>query len=836
MAHLNQRKSSREFPIYFVLKSIGIIILLIISLLPSLAVSKVIESDTTWSGEVSVDENILVPKGVTLTISPDTVIRVTPSEGTKTDPEFISFLTEITVRGTLMVNGREHAPVTFLTNDMERSGWAGIIVDGGKTVMRSTIIRDAETGVDVIAGSVYLKDSQLIKNRYGLIVQGPDADVRVKNTEITGNDYGLFLLNGAKIETNEMVVKGNRKKDTHSLAVKDYQPTLKKYEARETGESKIYGDEVYLGTVVWQGRIVVNGTVRVSLTGRLIILPGTVVEFRKKDTNNDGIGENGLFIQGGLIAKGTKEAPIVFRSAEKQKGKSDWDSINILNSDRAQNLIEYCQIENAYRGMHFHFANVAVKNSVLTNNSRGMQFQESIVEVSGTHLYGNNSALWARDSEILFYDNLIYDNYSGINFFRNTLAFKDNSIMKNKRGGLRVREGIPVIERNVIDGNRYGLMVVDAVYGTFSRNVISGNLETGISLRGPVNIEVSGNVVQGNGLYGISIQDSSAVIKGNLISDNGERGIGILSFHGTITGNNIVGNGLYNLGIDGDTDVSAPMNWWGAGDVRSTIFDKENDPSKGRAEYLPIMTGPAILTWPVKSIATDTKWQTSVLLEETTVVEPGIDLAIIPGTSVLFAKDAGLIIRGRIFAKGENDARITFASLKGERAGEWDEIRLEYADGSVFSNCIIRNATWALHVHFTDLEVERCSFENNFGGMRFRSGPIHVSHSSFRGNEIGMRTTRGIALISESVITDNRIGVFVREKGSGLVLRKNNIFANSDYNVRVGDFNDEDLDAKDNWWGDVVLPDKIFDARTEPGIGFVNYEPYARSQFLLNTP
>ena len=407
---------------------------------------------------------------------------------------------------------------------------------------------------------------------------------------------------------------------------------LKEYKASEKEQSRIYGDEVLLGSIVWQGRIEVNGIIRVPENSRLTIMPGTVVEFRKKDISGDGIGENGLLIQGNFIAKGTKEQPIFFRSAEKQKGMTDWDSINILNSDKAQNLIEYCQIENAYRGLHFHFSNVAVTESVLSNNERGIQFQESIVEIRGTHFYRNKSVLWARDSEIIFSDNVIAHNYSGINLFRNTLALKDNLIMNNEREGLRVREGIPVVERNLLDGNRYGLMIVDTVYGTFSSNVISHNLESGVALKGADNIDFSGNVVQGNGLNGIIIQDSSASIRGNLISDNGERGIGILSFHGIITANNILRNGLYNLGIDGTTDVSAQNNWWGDGDVRATIYDKENDPEKGKAEYVPFLKKPVILTWPLRNIYTDTTWYGDIGIDKTINVIPGIHLAIMPYT------------------------------------------------------------------------------------------------------------------------------------------------------------------------------------------------------------
>ena len=91
-----------------------------------------------------------------------------------------------------------------------------------------------------------------------------------------------------------------------------------------------------------------NGIVRVPTEGRLIILPGTLVEFRKKDTYGDGIGENGLLVQGHFIAKGTPQQPIIFRSAETTRRMGDWDAINILGSDRGQSIMEFCQFEDGY--------------------------------------------------------------------------------------------------------------------------------------------------------------------------------------------------------------------------------------------------------------------------------------------------------------------------------------------------------------------------------------------------------------------------------------------------------------------------------------------------------
>ncbi len=186
-------------------------------LLPSMSAAKVITSDTVWSGEVSVDEDILIPEGVTVTVSPGTTVRITPSESTKTDPEHMSPLTEITVRGALVVDGTPVTPVTFLVKGGNKSSWAGIIVDGGRVNLRSGIIRDAETGIYAIKGTVSISGSLLTKNHYGLTVQGRDAAVRLDDTSVSENDYGIILLRGATIQGNNYVIRNNEKKDRFSF-------------------------------------------------------------------------------------------------------------------------------------------------------------------------------------------------------------------------------------------------------------------------------------------------------------------------------------------------------------------------------------------------------------------------------------------------------------------------------------------------------------------------------------------------------------------------------------------------------------------------------------------
>ncbi len=812
------------------------VIILFVLLLPLSANATVLQATTTWSGNISLSEDLLIPEGVTLTITPGTVVRVTPAESTKTDPEFLSPLPEIIVRGTLRANGTAEQPVVFSSSAGKASSWAGIIVDGGEVGLRGAVVCDAESGVQVFAGALSVSKSKLTGNRYGLAVQGAGSRASIDTTTITDNDFGLLLLNGARVDQRDLSVRGNRKKDVYAAESRDLRPPVPSFQPAVAEGGRVYGDEVILGTVVWQKRVEVKGIVRVPERSRLIILPGTVVEFRKKDTNGDGIGENGLLVQGFLIAKGTREKPIVFRSAEKNRRPGDWDSLNIMNSDTAQNLIEYCQIEDAYRGLHFHFSNVAVADSVIRNSYRGIQFQESVVSITRTSIYGNKSGVQARDSEIVFSDNVVYRNYIGMNVLRNNITITGNLIMNNETDGLRLREGTPVVEANDVEGNRHGLTVSDALYGSYSANIISHNIESGILLRNATGVEISANVVQVNAINGMSIQNSSAVIRENLISDNGERGIGIQSFQGAITANTITGNHVYNIGLDGEGDVAASGNWWGGDDLSKTIFDREDDPAKGRVTVLPVLERPALVSWPAKTVYADAIWRGGIAVTGRITVLQGAQLDIAPSTEVRLSPKAGISVFGRIVAKGRPDAPVDFRALNGKGPGVWDEIIIDHAPGSIIAYSRFRNATWALHSHFTNLKIDHCVFSDNYGGLRFTSGPIEVRHSVFTGNEIGIRDFRGNVVIMDNAITENRIGIFVREKGGGAAIRRNNLFKNEEYNVRIGDFNDEDVDARDNWWGGGAPGATIYDASTEPGIGFVRFEPYAKTRFLIEQP
>lgn len=578
----------------------AVFLLLAVLLVPGRAEAITLTADTVWQGEMAVQEDVLVPDGITLTILPATRITIMAAESTKTDPEYLSHLTEITVRGKLLIQGTENEPAVFsLAGARDADQWAGIIVDHGSAVIRFCTIRDADTALLVLNGSLDISRSLLEKNRYSLVGQGDQAKITLTGCRLQNNEYGPFTLDNAGIMQQDSIISANSKRDSYAAETVDPPLTASLFHLPEQDITRVYQDDVLLGTTVWEGRIVVKGRVRLPTDGRLIITPGTLVEFTRNDTNGDGIGENGLMIQGILIAKGTGDKPIIFRSGEPRKNRGDWDSINILGSEQTRNLIEFCQIEDAYRGLHFHFSNVLVSNSILVHNYRGIQFQESLVTVLDTQMYGNKSGIRARDSEVVFRGNHIFNNIDGANFFRLNLQARDNIFANNASEGVRIREGAVIVENNIMQGNRFGLLVNDTTYGKFSGNIMDKNLESGLALRNTDHVEISGNSIRANGINGAIIRDSRAAITGNLIADNGERGLGIISFAGTISNNNIVNNGLYAIGLDGEGDITAAANWWGQSDLDREIYDRSDDPGLGRVFYEPRLREPVPFVRPV---------------------------------------------------------------------------------------------------------------------------------------------------------------------------------------------------------------------------------------------
>ncbi len=239
------------------------------------------------------------------------------------------------------------------------------------------------------------------------------------------------------------------------------------------------------------------------------------------------------------------------------------------------------------------------------------------------------------------------------------------------------------------------------------------------------------------------------------------------------------------------------------------------------------------------SITSNTTWSGTVRVKREVVVEKGVTLTIMPGTTVTFAPgrpdqaglaDTGLLVKGAIVAEGRPGARITFTSGAARpRPGDWGEIRIFASKGSSVSQCDFSCGGWGLHIHDSVMKVTGCTFRyNRFGGIRGKGMGLEVSGCLLTGLDIGIRYWQGSPTIRGCTITANRTGIFFRQGCEGAVVKANNIFGNSDYDFKLGEAQTADVDLTGNWWGSADagrIRKKIFDKARDNYIGRALIEP-----------
>ena len=157
-------------------------------------------------------------------------------------------------------------------------------------------------------------------------------------------------------------------------------------------DQPLFLDKAYITEdTTWGGTVVLRGQNVVRRGVTLTLLPGTVVKFAWIDENGDNIGDGELTVEGRIIAKGTKENPILFTSAKESPAPKDWTFVQISVSK--DSLIEHCIFEYAFSGLQVHYSTATIHNSLFRKNFEGIRFSTT---------------------DILIENNDIVDNYYGI--------------------------------------------------------------------------------------------------------------------------------------------------------------------------------------------------------------------------------------------------------------------------------------------------------------------------------------------------------------------------------------------------------------------------------------
>lgn len=176
--------------------------------------SGVITRDTTLSGRIEVNGDLLVAAGVTLTLRPGTELVFLPAANSKIEPRYLFPTTELLVRGTLKAEGTANRPVRFTSpQDMPKS-WAGIILDRSSSdTIRHAIVEYAEYGVYAIGSSPEISDSLIEHTIYGILIR-KGGKPQIKNCLFKNSRFGIFL--GPDAQVTE---QGNRYENMEKKAI-----------------------------------------------------------------------------------------------------------------------------------------------------------------------------------------------------------------------------------------------------------------------------------------------------------------------------------------------------------------------------------------------------------------------------------------------------------------------------------------------------------------------------------------------------------------------------------------------------------------------------------------
>jgi hypothetical protein len=328
----------------------------------------------------------------------------------------------------------------------------------------------------------------------------------------------------------------------------------------------VYRGEQFIGEdTTWEGEVLIVGTVMVAPVARLTVAPGTVVRFGFLDADADGVGESELFIQGRLLAEGTREAPIVFTALE-GGGRGRWGAINLMGADAEESRLSWCLIESGFRGLHGHFSRFRAEHSIFRNNYRSIQFQESTAAITDCAVTGSASALRFRDSTAALEGLAVFGNTLGIQTLRSTFSLVRSSLVGNSLAGMHARESEGTIDGNRFEGNTPGLRVSDC------------------------RLSIAGNYFTANNAAGLQVRRSEGRVERNWVEASSGNGISTDSPAAVLRGNAIVGSLRFALESNTAGTIDAAENWWGPGGPSTdVVFDAADDPALG-----PVLTTPPL--------------------------------------------------------------------------------------------------------------------------------------------------------------------------------------------------------------------------------------------------
>ena len=153
-----------------------------------------LSGDLVLDGHYLLTADLQVPAGITLTIKPGTIIFIEPSDSTKIDPEFLSREVEVLVRGSLRAIGTPSRPIVIKPRSADQHAilWSGLqLLDSEQVHLEHLRLEQAEGGPLCINASPLVKSLQVVRSRYGVLLQQRSAP-SITDSLLLDGEAGLF--------------------------------------------------------------------------------------------------------------------------------------------------------------------------------------------------------------------------------------------------------------------------------------------------------------------------------------------------------------------------------------------------------------------------------------------------------------------------------------------------------------------------------------------------------------------------------------------------------------------------------------------------------------------
>lgn len=189
-------------------------VLVVNSLRAQQTVSGKLTTDTEWGGTVAITGDVIVPRGVTLSIRPGTRINISAkSDDTRSgeDAERV----EIKVLGKLLALGSGGSGKIFFTSaaiNPQMNDWYGIIIKNQreKSLLNNCVIEYGYKGVTCYGSSPEIVDSEIRYHQLAAISTEVRSVALIRGTTLMGNDFaGIICELAARPIIEESIITQN---------------------------------------------------------------------------------------------------------------------------------------------------------------------------------------------------------------------------------------------------------------------------------------------------------------------------------------------------------------------------------------------------------------------------------------------------------------------------------------------------------------------------------------------------------------------------------------------------------------------------------------------------